>query len=83
MPRKRWKGGEKKWARESCGESEITRASKDIVRVAPLTAIQLLLYLILRSLFWRLLLSSKEQQMALYGNVKGYDSLTIIDDFIF
>jgi len=34
MPRKRRKEREKKWARESCGESEITRASKDIVRVA-------------------------------------------------
>jgi len=41
MPRKRQGKREKKWARESCGESEITRASKDIVRVAPLTAIQL------------------------------------------
>jgi len=54
MPRKRQGKREKKWARESCGESEITRASKDIVSVAPLTAIQLSFYLILRSLFWRL-----------------------------
>jgi len=41
MPRKRRLEREKKWARESCGESEITRASKDIVRVPSLTAIQL------------------------------------------
>jgi len=51
MPRKRQREMEMKWARESCGESEITRASKDIVSVAPLTVRQLSLHLIQGSFF--------------------------------